>query len=456
MTSVHRPPRRQHAGPLLPFALWAVVCLSLTACQMPTGWRDTFGRTEATTPAAAALAAPAAVVPATGASPSSHARALSIAGDDPAAAAPAPSQHPVQLVEYQQPLDAYPELTQETELPEFLPSDGMAALTPDRCCTSDNMLSCMEQWRPPNLPGPWPYDEYLCDGGDRALAVQVDRDWTVRGIDTEDTVAHYDTRGGETVVTHSNCVCIYAPRFAAVRHTTAPLIEQHQQYAAGVDLPLAASTQDLAEGPKSVNQPVQAQRNLAFTPPYAFLERNLALGLEDVQPVQGIDFDLLPYENLAIIREGRLEASEKARLAELTNAAKIWEAYEGVEVLIGGKAANEIVSDVLPQEVIRYETFGKPCLQIVKIANKQNALPGDIVEFTLRFDNVGDETVGNVTILDSLTTRLEYVPDSAQCTRDADFFVVPNEGDSLILRWEIKEPLEVGQGGIIRFQCRVR
>ena len=38
----------------------------------------------------------------------------------------------------------------------------------------------------------------------------------------------------------------------------------------------------------------------------------------------------------------------------------------------------------------------------------------------------------------------------------ADFLVEENEGESLVLRWEIIEPLEVGQGGIIRFQCRVR
>ncbi|MEK6237035.1 MAG: hypothetical protein N2C14_20190, partial [Planctomycetales bacterium] len=38
-------------------------------------------------------------------------------------------------------------------------------------------------------------------------------------------------------------------------------------------------------------------------------------------------------------------------------------------------------------------------------------------------------------------------------------FVEPsqvNEGDSLILRWELEEPLQPGQGGIIRFKCRVR
>ena len=47
-------------------------------------------------------------------------------------------------------------------------------------------------WQPDGLYGPWPYDEYLFDGGDRDVPVKVDRDWTVRGIDQEDTIAHYE------------------------------------------------------------------------------------------------------------------------------------------------------------------------------------------------------------------------------------------------------------------------
>ena len=51
-----------------------------------------------------------------------------------------------------------------------------------------------------------------------------------------------------------------------------------------------------------------------------------------------------------------------------------------------------------------------------------------------------------MTVVDNLTTRLEYLPDSAQCSLNADFFTEVNEGDSLVLRWEIIDPLEVGEG----------
>ena len=45
------------------------------------------------------------------------------------------------------------------------------------------------------------------------------------------------------------------------------------------------------------------------------------------------------------------------------------------------------------------------------------AQPGEEVEFTLRFDNVGDRVIGNVTIIDSLTTRLEYVDGTPEVAR---------------------------------------
>ena len=65
-----------------------------------------------------------------------------------------------------------------------------------------------------------PSDEYLCDGGDFHLPAGVTKDWKVTGLEQEDTIAHYDTIDGRTVVTPSNKVCLYAPRFVAARQVT--------------------------------------------------------------------------------------------------------------------------------------------------------------------------------------------------------------------------------------------
>ena len=99
---------------------------------------------------------------------------------------------------------------------------------------------------------------------------------------------------------------------------------------------------------------------------------------------------------------------------------------------------------------------GHPRLRLVKLASTACAKPGEKVDFTLRFDNIGDQPIGNVTILDSLSTRLQYIPDSAQCSVEAQFSTQPNECQSVVVRCEVRKPLDPGQGGILRFRCRVR
>jgi hypothetical protein len=48
------------------------------------------------------------------------------------------------------------------------------------------------------------------------------------------------------------------------------------------------------------------------------------------------------------------------------------------------------------------------------------------------------------------------LPDSAKSSVKANFSVEPNDGESLKLRWEIVDPLKPGDGGLVRFKCRVR
>jgi uncharacterized repeat protein (TIGR01451 family) len=151
-----------------------------------------------------------------------------------------------------------------------------------------------------------------------------------------------------------------------------------------------------------------------------------------------------------------MDASEKARLSERVAAAVAWSHDTALQVTIDNVALKEDMNATEAQSVHIYSLEGKPRLQICKIASRREARPGETVEFTIRFDNLGDQVVGNVTVIDSLTTRLEYVEGSQSCTLQANFDVSDNEGDSLKLRWEIVEPLKVGQGGVIRFQCRVR
>ena len=229
------------------------------------------------------------------------------------------------------------------------------------------------------------------------------------------------------------------------------------QRGAGVELPVALVEGSDSQLATTVLQPLQPGRKMGLTSSQSFRDQARGTPLENLQALASTEAALLPYEDFMIIRRGRFDNSEKTRLAAALNAAVAWTHDQAVQIVIDNRMAIEDSSAVGLQSVSIYELpKGKPKLRVVKVASQQDALSGDVVDFTLRFDNLGNETIGNVTVIDNLVTRLEYVPDSQECSLEAEFMTEPNEDESQTLRWEIKHPLKVGEGGVIRFQCRVR
>jgi uncharacterized repeat protein (TIGR01451 family) len=297
----------------------------------------------------------------------------------------------------------------------------------------------------------------VCDGGDWGEDVDVLPDWTVRGLDQEDTVAHFDTLDGETNVEASNRVCLYAPRFAAVRQVSGVLVHEVHDRVAGVQLPVGAQVHEERDLVTTVNQPLQPERYLGTDGPQLFQEDTRGADVVADSGLLGMASRLRAHEDLQLIRDGVFDNSQKARLSISMDAALAWTEQQAVQVAIDNTTTVVANNDTGPQAVFRYELPpGKPRVRVVKLASTKHARPGELVEFTIRFDNIGDQQVGNVTIVDNLTTRLEYVPDSQECSLEADFFTQENRGESLVLRWEIKAPLDVAEGGVIRFTCRVR
>lgn len=312
-------------------------------------------------------------------------------------------------------------------------------------------------WRPPGIAGPWPPNEYLCDGGDAIPGVAVAPDLAVHGLGVEDTVAHYDAVDGSTLVEASNRVCIYAPRFGAVRSVTNLVASEQIDQPIGVALPASLARHDDVQGPVSSLQREQARGDLAMQIPNAYQSRlgegaiSSALGLASFQDA------FLPFEDLQIIRLGAYHASEKARLSEGVAAALTWSGDQSVQVLLDLQAAVATTSYEELATIYSVEDLrDSPKLRVIKVASTQSAQPGDTVDFTIRFDNVGDQPLANIVLVDNLTTRLEYVPDSAQASVNATFTSEPNDAQSHVLRWEISDPLQPGEGGIVRFRCVVR
>ena len=315
----------------------------------------------------------------------------------------------------------------------------------------------MSHWSKPWQYGPWPADEYICNGGDNDLSVLVANDWSVIGLHEGDTVVHYDTLEGQVVVERTNEVCLYAPQFASVRKVTGVIMHEQHLRSAGLELPVHLALSGEAESATTVLQPVEPGRNIAINSVNRFRDKMRPGGLESLQAAAGTQGGLLPFEDFLIIRSGLFDNSEKARLSEQLQAAYTWSHDASVQVIVDNIDVLEASSEGGIESVYTYEMpDGKHRLRLVKVASKQNAKPGETVDFTIRFDNVGDRVIGNVTVIDNLNTRLEYVPDSQECTLKADFSSPDNEHESVVLRWEITDPMKVGTGGVIRFQCRVR
>ena len=308
----------------------------------------------------------------------------------------------------------------------------------------------------PYSPIVGPSDEYLCDGGDFGTPAGVRADWVVEGLEEEDAVSHYDTVDGRVVVTPSNRVCIYAPRFAAVRRVVAPIAHEQPVFVNAILEEEVPARADETQPVASSLQRHAVSINLGQRPPSLFRQRQQAGGLENLQATMDAYTSLAAYANLEIIRTGETSAAEKPRLEKSMQSAITWTGDQAPQVVFGVKMAQGF--DGVRQAGIVYQTDepNSPRLRLLKLASTGHALPGEEIEFTLRFDNIGDQVIGNVTIVDNLSTRLEYIPESAKSSVDANFLTEPNATGSTILRWEIKDPVKPGDGGILRFRVKVR
>ena len=311
-------------------------------------------------------------------------------------------------------------------------------------------------WRPPGIVGPWPRDEYLFDGGDMDRPTAVASDWTVTGLGETDTVAHYDTLDGRTLVESSNRVSLYAPRFGSVRLVEGTADSRGRAVIESADARLGLEQNEDLEVAATSLANRQLVGDVGVRGSSVYRERQQGGGFQSVRHVTGLRHALLPYEDLQIIHQGQFDHREEALLEEAVQAARTWSSDTAWQVVIDEQQAIVDTKDEKLQLTYGLEEPDSPKLRIYKVASAHSAKPGETVDFTLRFDNVGDQVIGNVTILDHLSKRLEFVTESDECSLKAEFVADPNATGSAVVRWEITDPLKPGEGGVIRFRCRVR
>jgi len=311
-------------------------------------------------------------------------------------------------------------------------------------------------WNPPGISPPWPQDELLADGGDLPPFAGVQGE-TLGGINPEDTVAQFTAENGNTRVQPFNRVFIYSPRFASVRQVVGVRQDEQAERVNGVYVPTqlaqSAEVQPVGTGTQNYQAVAGVQRRGIAQ----FQSRQYEGAVSQALGPYGFADGFKPYENFSLIVKGIVEVDEIPLLANAVQAAIVWSSDQNLHVIIDGQRAAESNAVSRIHSIYRVESrYGQANLRLVKVASQASAQPGETVDFTLRFDNVGTVPITQLVIVDNLSTRLEYIADSSQTSVPAKLTVQPNEVGSSTLQWEIENPLPPGEGGIIRFSCRVR
>lgn len=298
--------------------------------------------------------------------------------------------------------------------------------------------------------------EYIYDGGDLDPQVVVQKDWSVAGMNPTDTVIFYETLGGNVCEQPSNRVAIYAPRFGAVRQVSGLILSTGTIGTERMLSPVAAQGFDDHNLAGTVVAPVAPLGEQQVRLIDAFQGRDLGTPLDQVVPLSRMSAARVPFELVDVRRTGLITREEMIDVLQLIQNAETWVIPEALMVEISDQPALEVRDTAAPQDLVLYETPDKCCMRIFKAASHTIANSGDIVSFAIRFDNAGIKPLGNVVISDSLSPRLDYIQGSQQCSVGVRFSAEPNDVGSTILRWEIEEPIDPSQGGVITFDCRVR
>ncbi len=326
-----------------------------------------------------------------------------------------------------------------------------------------------------NIPAPqrkhnaYPEDEYIIDTTQQARIKELksrrvgdgetaDDDWRVSAHDGEGTIIHFSTPGGRSAIQTTDPVYIYSPRFRAVRQVVDPTLSGQVTKIGDVNTPTVVNAQQRTVGAERTTQQKQAITEtgrdqavkMAGTQYGGEISDGLALRSSEqnrtIPQVAKVENTLSHYD-----------MSTSPRVQNATIGAFVWTSTEQMIVFVDHqRAAASIGTQNAPSLYVVEEKKEKPQVKIYKVASKDSAKSGETVTFTIRFENSGNSPITNIVVADNLPARLALDPASPESSVEVDFSYEPNANGSSLLRWEVMEPLQPGDWGVVRFNCLVR
>ncbi len=301
-----------------------------------------------------------------------------------------------------------------------------------------------------------PKDEFLCDGGDHGTSAHFGGDGGLAGIDPKDAVVRFQADSRPRVLP-TNMVCIYAPRFAAVRASVGPnetlAVERLREGSKVERLDTQLTRQSAKKFTLSQSAELARLRERAS----GFKGRVLAVDHIELRVLQGFDVPtniagnvkVQPVE-MARNRQKGAVYRERVKVGGLKTAetAVVTGIVEGLGQNVRSWKPGELMAVEVPPN--------KPGLAVVKQVSAAEAEPGEEVTFTIRYRNMGNVPIHAVSIIDSLLPRLEYVSGSALGPAGTVFRASPNTAGSAELRWDLPGDVAPGADGHVEFKVRVR
>jgi uncharacterized repeat protein (TIGR01451 family) len=306
-------------------------------------------------------------------------------------------------------------------------------------------------------PSPQKYsDEYLFDGGDRSLPVTRNGE-QFQGIDTEDTIAEYKDHEGRTKVKKSNWVAIYSPRFGSVVTISQPNSDTIVDKAAGH----VVAQQGVG---MRVRQSVDEKRQNLDSVRLQTRSRPTGIGTE--VGTDSLTKELNREVGVSVMKagqsRGRLIESQfqenlKATSSKGRQFAEYWTRKDSPVLEGHAFAATQTVTLQVTAEYVGLEDNGKRGdLLLIKTADRGEASIGDVITFTIHYENRGDKELRSVVIIDNLSPRLEFKPDSVKTDRPGQHTVNDNDEGSVVLKFTLDDPLPGRTKGSITFQTTVK
>lgn len=299
-------------------------------------------------------------------------------------------------------------------------------------------------------------DEYLFDGGDRAYPITRNA-YQMTGLETEDTIAEFEDDTGRAKIKKTNRVAIYAPRFGSVVMVSGPnsdtLVDKvhgHVASQGGINLRNRTTTGTSAQNLDTGRMQTRLRANGVGT--------DISTGSLNRGQGRAVSINVMnTHESRARLRNGQFDDSLKLTQIQGMQFAELWTRKQNPVIEGHATSASQSVTLQVQADYTGVEDNGKRGdLFLNKVADKGVAAIGDIVTFTITYENRGDKPLTKVSIIDNLTPRLEYISESTTTDRPGKVEAEDNGEGSVVLRFILDEPLPGRTKGSVTFQARVR